>query len=646
MQWDPTRWLVSLAGFVYDWIITREWSRALLCWLPLFLLGGIALATASGNWRDRNHLAQWYLDLGNEEIAEWEQAWAPQAVSAQTIGQVEANGASTAQETSLPSDGSSETQSDSANGRSEENSATEKEDPDKTTPVSRFAETLFRRVQLLMPSERSQFVIAATLAQRGAVDQAQTMLAKVAPDNAQGYAPAHTLVARLLLVEMTKTSQAAFEELKRRLKHHIWEARRWNRCPQAVLQAGSDLFWLDGERDKSLALLSNSAERHPDDNFPLAQRAQMCGDQRQFEHAWPKAEQYLKSVLAGDSKDVNTRLRLAQTYAMAGNFDRCEEVLREVPLAERTPEITRALSQVYLMRYGQSQSLAKDKLTVNLQFLEMAMREDPTNPYVAEEVAKLARMQGPTPSEEMIEHLKSKLAEGTATAVTHACLAEMRLIRKELELAIPHLEQIIGRLPNSAEYLNNLAYCLAELHPERFEEALGYATLAVTESKQQPKADYYDTLSHVLSRLDRHKEAITAIETAIELDRRRSDFHERAAAEYRAVGDESMAQIHLGVIERLKIEEAERIEAERLAAERRAAEEKLEAERQAAERAKVEQLEAIRYASEQALAVMTEEVARERKEKQKEKEIREKENREKGDGAESDKAVEADSATP
>lgn len=79
MQWDPTRWLISLAGFIYDWIITREWSRSLLCFLPVFLLVGIVVAAASGNWRDRDRLAQWYLELGDEEIAEWEQSWAPAA---------------------------------------------------------------------------------------------------------------------------------------------------------------------------------------------------------------------------------------------------------------------------------------------------------------------------------------------------------------------------------------------------------------------------------------------------------------------------------------------------------------------------------------------------------------------------------------
>lgn len=601
MQWDPTRWLISLAGFIYDWIITREWSRSLLCFLPVFLLVGIVVAAASGNWRDRDRLAQWYLELGDGEIAEWEQSWAPAAG-----GEVESEVTGGAKLVSV-------TSADAKQGQAQDSLS-------KSTPVSRFAETLFRRGQMLAPSERSQYVIAATLAQRGAIDQAKAALAKVAPDNANGYAPAHGLQAMMLFTDLQKqTPEKVTQEQVEGLKHHIENASRWERCPQSLLRAGSDLYLVEGDAVKSLAILAISAERHPDDYFLLAQRAHLAGDQRLFEHAWPLAEQYLSAELETDPKNFTARLQLAQIYAMTEQFERSEKVLKDSNI-EESPQIARALSQLYLMRYSKSQSLANEKFTVNLQFLEAAMRFDATNPLVAEEVAKLARMQGPAPSEELIENLKSKLADGTATAVTHACIAEMRLLKRQLALAIPHLEQVVTRLPEAADSLNNLAYCLSELHPERLQEALGYATRAVAASKQQPNPDYFDTLSNVLSKLDRHKEAITAIETAIELDRRRPDFHERAAAEYKALGDESMAQVHLGVIERLKIEEAERIEQERLAAERRAIQEKIEAERLEAERLKLEKLEEIRLASEQAMAAIAEEVAQEQALKLKEKE--------------------------
>jgi tetratricopeptide (TPR) repeat protein len=599
MQLDPLRWLISLAGFVYDWIITREWSRALLCLLPLFLLGGLALAAGSSSWRNPDELAQWYIELGDEEINDWEAAWAP------------ASAAVAADPTSDISDSGDDSLSSPAAAPEDAAEVADKPESEQAQKVPRFAETLFRRAQLLVPSERGHYVIGATLAQRGALNQARAMLGKVAPDKGSGYAPAHGFVAQILFTELPKLEPEQVAEKLPILKHHVAEAKRWNRCPRPVLLAGSELSFRTGDIAEGLALLANSAERYPEDNFPLAKMAFISKDQRLFEQAWPRAEEYLRSVLAEQPDDEAARLKLSDTYVMTGNFAAAKDVLREVSEKGRTPEIVRALSQVYLIQYRQSQSMSGNKMTVDMSLLNGAMSIDPTNPLVAEEIAKLARTQGPNPTAEMVEHLKARLAEGTATAVTHACLGEMRLLRRELDQAIPHLEQVINRLPNAVDSLNNLAYCLAELHPQRYEEALQYSQRAVEQSKRQPNADYYDTLAHVLSKLGRHKEAVTAVETAIEIDRRRPDFHERAASEYEKMGDASMAQVHLGIVARLKVEEAERIEAERIEAERRALEEKLAEERREAERLKAEKLEQLRFASEMAMAAIADEVAQE-----------------------------------
>jgi hypothetical protein len=73
MKLNPSRLLVSWAGFVYDWIITREWKRVVLYLLPAIVFGGLGMAVTVGSWLDRGLLAQRYLEFGNEQIADWEQ---------------------------------------------------------------------------------------------------------------------------------------------------------------------------------------------------------------------------------------------------------------------------------------------------------------------------------------------------------------------------------------------------------------------------------------------------------------------------------------------------------------------------------------------------------------------------------------------
>lgn len=96
------------------------------------------------------------------------------------------------------------------------------------------------------------------------------------------------------------------------------------------------------------------------------------------------------------------------------------------------------------------------------------------------------------------------------------------------------------------QYLNNLAYILDELAPERREEALKLAQRAV---QVEPRsADYFDTLAKVLTSLNRRTEAITALESAIERQPARKEFHIGIVALYEATGNLPMAEQHRAVI--------------------------------------------------------------------------------------------------
>ncbi|MCA9157139.1 MAG: tetratricopeptide repeat protein [Planctomycetales bacterium] len=522
MRLDPSRLLVSWAGFVYDWIITREWKRVVLCLLPAIVLGVLGMAVAVGSWLDRGLLAQRYLELGNEQIADWEQAWAPAASeSSMATAAPEAASAGEVPE-ALP------------------------ENADEIR-ISPFAESLFRRVQLLKPSDRSQFVVAVTLAQRGALAQAKTMLAEIAPKEGRGYVPAHAMLAQLLTYELQAQPAPKSRELAEELMHHADASKQWERVPRSVLLAASDLNVMVGNLSAAIRLLKIAAERFPGDSFALAQLAQHMKNERLFEEAQGQAEKSLLAELSVDPKNAAARLRLIQLYAMDGKLDRAEQVLREVPEKDRTPELQRALSNIYLTRYDDSLAIEDGDVRVDFRDLDTALQIDPSNPLIAQAVAKLVRMQGPRPSKELIAHLFESLANGSATPATHAYLAEVYLVRQDFAKAIPHLEQVVKRLPTATEYLNNLAYCLAELHPERCEQALGLSMRAIELSKPKPRSDYYDTLSFVLSRLNRHSEAITAIENAIELDPNRHEYHTRAAAEYRHLDKDSLANESLAL---------------------------------------------------------------------------------------------------
>ncbi len=539
MQIDPTRWLVSFAGFVADWVISREWKRILLCMLPLFFLATVGGLVFWGSRLDKTRLAQRYMELGEKEIADWQKSWESAAKNEESPSEESPKSAD---------DLASETVTDNSSGEA----IAESKEPKQ---ISRFAEVLFRRVQLLEPNNRSQFVIGVTLAQRGAAGQAQRMLNKIAPDDRAGYAPAHAWLAQSML------SQPITSELLPLFKHHVKQALTWDRVPEFVLLAANQMYWQLGERDEALRALERVAEIDPVRWLTLAMQAKMVENTRVYEHSIARAEAESRQKLAKNEFDVATRLHLATVLAEAGKLDETERLLRDGMKLAESPEYVRGISEVYRLRFLKSLTPEGG----DLQMLDVALRTDPTNPLVVEEIAKLARLTRQTPSDELLEKLRSFVAEGKATAVTHAWISEIHLLNKDFKKALPHLEQVVNRLPTTAQYANNLAYILVELAPERIDEALQLAQRAVQLATAQGvarkfdvdhAADYADTLAIILAKQGKFSDAITALESAVERQPKRIDFHERLAEYYDKKGTVEMSNLHRKMAEELTKAEA------------------------------------------------------------------------------------------
>ncbi len=553
MELDPSRWPVSLAGFFYDWMITREWKRVFTGLLPLGLLGTAAGLVWAGSQLDSGRLASWYLELGDQEIVEWEQAWAPMRSAA---GSTVAEAAGQTQDTKTSPEAQN---SQNTNAPAAESSPPEAAGAGTDQELSRFSETLFRRVQLLEPSKRSQFVIGATLAQRGASEQAVRLLTEIAPHDRAGYAPAHAYLTMIYLREVAKIPQGepAWIELAKKINHHALSASPWDRTPAEVLIQGSNALWNESKENKTgaLEILEKAAVSNPMLYIDLARRAHQAGSISKRDEAIAKATKYLSGRLRETPKDAEARVALAEVTILNGNWNaksigdveaalrQAGDILEEGLKLESEPRLRRGLSEVYRLLFVED--LRKgDRQSAKIGLLDLAMSTDPSNEKVAEQVALLARVGGAEPSQELVTMLQEFLAQGKATATTHAWLSEVYLLRGDFEKAIPHLEQVVTRLPNAGAQLNNLAYVLADRFPARLDEALEFAKRSIAASSSRPNANYFDTLGIVFAKLGRTNEAIAAFESAISLENNRPDFRRNLAEQYRKLGNEAMALIH------------------------------------------------------------------------------------------------------
>lgn len=489
---------LMLTGLFIDWFMTRDWRGVSLFLLPAILAAVLGIMALLGLSIPANQLARDYV-LAAESVLAGDQEWA----------------------------------------FAEPGKANEE--------IPRFAQALFYRAQSLRPNDpKTLFFIAATQAAQGANETARLQMEALAPESAIGYEPAHAWLANAVLFDTGGKMQA--EELKS-FRHHIGIGVQWEDIPPHLLAAAANLALRDGDQSKALQLMQRAADAEAQYDIQLVRMAAQTGNGRLTSMISDRVQPRLEARVEQGSATAQDRIDLADVLLLQNDWEQARLVLHaglDVPNLVDTEEakLRLALSEVYRLRFDQTLEIGNGDWSADIRLLDRAMRIDPSNPRVAETVAKLARVGGEEPPELLLKQLSRFLAEGTATPVTHAWIAEAHILRAEYPKAIQHLKNVLERLPNSPHSLNNLAYALAlvkESGAEQWREGLGYADQAIQLMPRVP--DFYDTKATLLRKLQRPTEAIAAYETGLELQPR-PDFHEQLSQLYRAAGNNEIAEAH------------------------------------------------------------------------------------------------------
>ncbi len=408
---------VGLAGCFADWMLTRQWKKVALYFLPLIIAGSTVGLVVAGSWLDRNKLATKYIKLADAEVDEWEKQWAP---TAETIA-------------------------------SEKSSLKADQPAPKKIPAS--AELLFRRVQQLQQNDsRSMFFVAMCYMQRGATNQALNMLNRIAPVDRIGYPPAHAYLAEQMLMRPLNGNDLPI------VRHHAEGALQWERTSPQLLAMISDLFANLREPDKSVAAMSAAAKRDTKFNLLLAQSARQDPKYVKLsEESLSTAKRHFVEKLEKNPQDLGARLMLADAQRLEGDLSAAAATIQEGMKLSNSPELKSALSEVCRLMFVQSSRFDGTTWTGDLELLESAFQLDPNNPRVFEEVAKLARITGKSLNDKLMKELMEFVKTGRATSVTHMWMGEHYLQANQFAKAVPHLEQAVRRDPRAAQCWNNLA---------------------------------------------------------------------------------------------------------------------------------------------------------------------------------------------
>lgn len=493
-----------------------------------------------------------YIQLGQAEMERWQEQ----------LGQVGLKDAekrvadAASPETSQPSEASDKSETDPAS--TDVASATRSDSASDSTQLSPYAEMLFRRAHLLEPSAETQFVIGATLWQRGVIPSAKQTLQKIAPANSRGFAPAHAILAKICRDEFAKTRQPALID---EFQNHAKWAVEWKHTFPEVLLEQTNLLWQKRKFDESLNYLQQATKSHPDFYVLLVERAKAAGQNVIAQATRKEAIAHFEAELEKDPKSEKTRILLAQLQVLDPEGDQAAEstLMDGLSKLKSSKVLARALSEVYRIRFTRSLEMSKGE-KVDLNLLERALQVDPTNPEIAQTVAAMLN-NGIQANDQLGEELNRVLASGQATMATHAILSEYRLQKGDFNAAKTHLEQVYKMAPMSVKYANNLAYLYAKERRHADAEKTAVQTLALIQAnggQREPYVDeLLDTLGMIYQAQDKSTEAISAYEACIKLNPKRIETRGRLVTLYRKTGNEGVAKAHEETIKAIEKANAE-----------------------------------------------------------------------------------------
>ncbi len=568
MHLAPGAILVNASGCFLDWLITRAWGRISLLALPGLIAVTLFMMSTWGSLLPKQPLAGWYLSIGEKELKKIGDDWAFGGTGEKTeinLDELDAEAAAAAAEPKsddkgkrTPGGKTSPARDSKKSSETQKSAAPKAAEPKKEVKISRFTEAVFRRAQQLQSDNPEiMFVIAAMMSQQGSLTAGINLLKEIAPDNKEGHSRSHALIA----YNMLRLGNITTEQLPV-LRHHLDQSTKFSTTPPQLLMLAAQFAFQEKNFLRAIDLLKRAATLQPEYYLQVLEAAQASDSKAEADNAARRAKIYFGDLISKGEDTPRDRLMLAQvhiSYKSSTNDDLVtatqlldQGLSRPGLKPEEIKSLSRGLSDVLRVRFKRSlEIITGDQPTwqANIELLDQAMRVDPTNPGISEEIAILVRIGGDKPPEHLINQLKEVLAEGTATPLTHAMLSEAYYLQENYDKSIDHCRKLLASQPGNPQYNNNLAYTLAMHKPNEIEKAREHAELAVRIAPFIP--DFRDTLGYVYIQQKRYSEAITQLEFAIELAGRGSklcpEYHQRIAEAYKLEGNAEQAEVHLKI---------------------------------------------------------------------------------------------------
>lgn len=409
----------------------------------------------------------------------------------------------------------------------------------------------------------TRLYLGLSLDELGRSSVAMRLISGVAEGDAGGDYRANAWIATKLMADEESRKDPKVRAV---IYRHLLKAERGMPNNLQVKLDLAKYHVMTGNFRKAIPYLEGAAELNPIVNLELARYYSLDDRANSARVALERAEVYLQAKLNRDPVDQPTRMLLAKTASMLGEFGTVLELLKQGRALDPDGPYPQLIADTHIAIFDRLSVEPDRDYGLMIHHLRQALRYKPGmvdaivrlvgfGEKTKEPLIQLAGGQVDSATDTAVkqdakELLRKMLARGIEAPSVHMALGLKAWRDNDFEAARRHFEAAYDLDPTIAEIANNLAWILTHQEIPQPKRALAVINTVLERHPDIPR--FRDTRGEVYLALEQWDEAIRDLEFALPTLRDDPRIHLSLAKAYEARGQPELAQAHREEARRLR----------------------------------------------------------------------------------------------
>ncbi len=431
-------------------------------------------------------------------------------------------------------------------------------DADKATrrELLGTARTFVEKALALEGGDRDdyKFHLATIVLQMGDLEHCKAIMYKLAPDNANGYAPAHIWRGQMLIEEFALRSPIATTDIERHFTR-AYESSKNEADSQAMYAAAFSLanfFVVQRKYKDALPYLEKVEEKYPEMRLTLGNVYQNLGRPNDAQKLYQSAEKHYRNKTEQKVDDKDSRLRWGMALMAQEKYSETIEAMHKGVVMTQDMDFLQIVAEAYrLWELKLSQDPAS-RLDTRLDLIQKGIQAWPKNRSLLARLHAISTTNTPE-GEKAKQEIEKMIADGKGpqAPILYYFLGSYAYNQGRLDEARRYWEMCYNLDQTFALAANNLAWML--IHDEKSPDVdRGLEMIDKIIVKYQNFPSFHGTRGEGLTKKKKYKEALPDLQKALAAQSDDLTLHESIAECYEALGDRGLAEIHRKKVAELK----------------------------------------------------------------------------------------------